>query len=176
MTLLNPDDMTSEACPQLSKSRYLSGLQCLKRLYLQTHRSELADPVSPGQQAIFDSGTSVGELAQKRFPGGALVTEEYFEHRQAERTTRRLLSDSSIPALYEPAFSFEGIRSRIDVLRRAERGRIRSHRGQVHDQRQGRPYPRRRSPGTHSGGGRDTCQKGLPDAHRQFICVPGRRP
>ena len=122
MTLLNPNDMTSHTYPQLSKSRYLNGLQCLKRLYLQTHRSELADPMSMGQQAIFDSGTSVGELAQQRFPGGALVAEEYFEHRQAERTTRRLLSDSSTPALYEPAFSFEGIRSRIDMLRRAGGG------------------------------------------------------
>ena len=114
--------MTSQAYPSLSKSRYLNGLQCLKRLYLQTHHSELADPVSPGQQAIFDSGTLVGELARERFPGGVLVEEEYFEHRQAERTTRRLLSDPLIPALHEPAFSFEGIRSRVDVLARTDGG------------------------------------------------------
>ena len=114
--------MTSQAYPQLSKSRYLNGLQCLKRLYLQTHRSDLADPISVAQQAIFDSGTSVGELAQQRFPGGVLVAEEYYEHRQAERTTRRLLSDPDVPSLYEPAFSFEGIRSRVDVLRRAHGG------------------------------------------------------
>ena len=114
--------MTSQEHPQLSKSRYLNGLQCLKRLYLQTYQSELADPVSIGQQAIFDSGTTVGELARQRFPGGALVAEEYFEHRQAEATTRRLLSDPNVSALYEPAFSFEGIRSRTDVLRRAGGG------------------------------------------------------
>lgn len=119
---MRSDNMTSQEQPQLSKSRYLNGLQCLKRLYLQTHQGELADPVSIGQQAIFDSGTSVGELAPQRFPGGVLVAEEYFEHRQAEVTTRRLLSDPDVPALYESAFSFEGIRSRIDVLRRADGG------------------------------------------------------
>lgn len=119
---MRSNNMTSRSFPHLSKSRYLNGLQCLKRLYLQAHQSELADPVSIGQQAIFDSGTSVGELAQQRFPGGVLVGEEYFEHLQAEATTRTLLSDLDVPALYEPALSFEGIRSRIDVLRRADGG------------------------------------------------------
>ena len=114
--------LPSSVHPQLSKSRFLNGLQCLKRLYLQTHHSELADPVDSGQQAIFDSGTLVGELARERFPGGALVEEEYFEHVQAEKDTRRLISDPSVPALYEPAFSFEGIRSRVDVLTRTDTG------------------------------------------------------
>ena len=114
--------LASKTHSQLSKSRFLNGLQCLKRLYLQTHHSELADPVTPGQQAIFDSGTLVGELARERFPRGTLVEEEYFEQEQAERTTRRLISDPSVPALYEPAFSFEGIRSRVDVLARTDDG------------------------------------------------------
>ena len=114
--------LPSQTHPQLSKSRFLNGLQCLKRLYLQTHHSDLADPVYPSLQAIFDSGTLVGELARERFPGGALVEEEYFEQEQAERTTRSLISAPSVPALYEPAFSFEGIRSRVDVLARTDNG------------------------------------------------------
>ena len=69
-------------------------------------------------------GTSVGELARKRFPGGVLVEEQYFERRQAERATRRLLTDESIPALYEPAFSFESVHTRVDILRRTEDGRF----------------------------------------------------
>ena len=80
--------------------------------------------MSDSQQALFDSGTSVGELARKRFPGGVLVEEQYFERRQAERATRRLLDDESIPALYEPAFSFERVHTRVDILRRAEDGRF----------------------------------------------------
>ena len=102
----------------LSKSRFLAGLQCLKRLYLDCHHRELADPVSSSQQAIFDAGHTVGELARRRYPGGTLVSEQYFEHAQAENRTQALLQDRSVPALYEPAFSFEGIRTRIDVLLR----------------------------------------------------------
>ena len=114
--------MAHGTSPQLSKSRFLAGLQCLKRLYLDCHHPELADPVEAGQQAVFDTGTAVGELARQRFPGGALIAEQYFEHAQALRSTQALLSDASVPSLYEPAFSFQGIRTRVDVLnRRGER-------------------------------------------------------
>ena len=106
--------------PQLSKSRYMAGLQCLKRLYLETYCRELADPIDAGQQARFDSGTGVGELARKRFPGGRLVHEKYYEHEQAARTTRRLLRTVPVPPLYEAAFSFEGIRTRVDVLHKSD--------------------------------------------------------
>ena len=80
--------------------------------------------MSAGQQALFDSGTHVGELARERFPGGRLVEEQYFERRKAELTTQRLLADESIPALYEPAFSHEGVHTRVDILRRAGDGRF----------------------------------------------------
>ena len=89
-------------------------------MYLECRHRDLADPVSASQQALFDSGTSVGELARERFADGVLVEEQYFERRQAERTTQRLLADETIPALYEPAFSFEGVHTRVDILKRAE--------------------------------------------------------
>ena len=102
----------------LSKSRFIAGLQCLKRLYLECNHRELADPVSPGQQAIFDAGTAVGELARRRFPGGILVEEEFLKHAQAVQTTEELLLDPSVPALYEAAFTSDGVRTRVDVLSR----------------------------------------------------------
>lgn len=114
--------MTKQSYPQLSKSRFMAGLQCLKRLYLECHHRDLADPMEPAQQAIFDSGTAVGELARRRFPGGRLVKERYFEQRMAERTTLGLLSDNSVTALYEAAFTYEGVHTRVDILRRTEHG------------------------------------------------------
>ena len=111
--------MVSHRSPQLSKSRYMAGLQCLKRLYLETYRRELADPVDQAQQARFDAGTAVGELARQRFPGGRLVAEQYYEHEQAVRKTRRLLRSDPVPPLYEAAFNFEGIRTRVDVLHKS---------------------------------------------------------
>ena len=108
--------------PTLSKSRFQHGLQCLKRLYLETNHRDLADTLSAGQQAIFDSGTAVGELARQRFPGGILVDESHLDHQQAVETTRALVDDSSVPSIYEAGFTFEAIRTRIDVLERKEDG------------------------------------------------------
>ncbi len=112
--------MTSQNQPQLSKSRFMAGLQRLKRLYLECHHRELAGPVGVGQQAIFESGTAVGELAREMFPGGRLVEEQYYEPREAEKMTVRPLSDDSVPSLFEPAFTFEGVHARVDILRRTE--------------------------------------------------------
>ena len=104
--------------PSLSKSRFQYGLQCLKRLYLESYHQELADPVDPGLQARFDTGTAVGEVATRRFPGGRLIEETHMEHDQAVETTESLLTDPDVPALYEAAFTFQGIRTRVDVLSR----------------------------------------------------------
>ena len=65
---------------------------------------------------MLDSGTRVGELARQRFPGGVLISEEPQRHADAVDSTARAMQDTSIPALYEAAFTFEGIRTRVDVL------------------------------------------------------------
>ena len=108
--------------PGLSKSRFQYGLQCLKRLYLETYRRDLADPVSSERQAIFDTGHAVGELARQRFPGGTLVDETHFEHHRAVETTKSLLHQTEIPAIYEAGFTFQGIRTRVDILKGNGRG------------------------------------------------------
>ena len=104
--------------PLLSKSRFQYGLQCLKRLYLECYHRELADPVDAGLQARFDTGAAVGKLARQRFPNGRLIEKTHLEHDQAVGTTQALLADPGVPALYEAAFTFQGIRTRIDVLKR----------------------------------------------------------
>ncbi len=104
----------------LSKSRFQAGLQCMKRLYLETYNRDLADPIDPATQAVFDTGNAVGEKARLRFPGGTLVGESHMEHARAVTTTLALLSDPSVPALYEAAVNFEGIRARFDILVRKD--------------------------------------------------------
>jgi len=44
-------------------------MQCEKSLFLHFFKPELRDEISDSQQAIFDTGHNVGELAQQRFPG-----------------------------------------------------------------------------------------------------------
>ena len=56
-------------------------------------------------------------MARQRFPFGRLIEEPYFEHTQALKSTQVLLADTSFPALYEAAFAFESIRTRVDILR-----------------------------------------------------------
>jgi len=104
--------------PKLSKSRFGAGLQCLKRLYLECYSRELMDPVDEAQQALFDTGTNVGELARERFPSGLLISEQYYEHGLAGESTQKAISNMHVPAIYEAAFTFEDIRVRVDVLRR----------------------------------------------------------
>ncbi len=100
----------------LSKSRFQYGLQCLKRLYLESYHWGLADPVDAGQQARFDMGDVVGETARRRWPDGVLVDESHLEHDQAVERTRALLAEPAPAPLFEAAFAFEGIRVRVDIL------------------------------------------------------------
>jgi len=102
--------------PLLSKSRFMTGLQCHKALYLSCYHYDLADPVGPDQQAIFDMGTKVGELARDIYPGGTLIKENHFQHQQAVKSTQKALQDTTIPAIYEAAFLYDDIRIRADIL------------------------------------------------------------
>ena len=110
--------MTSSTNPNLSKTRFTAGLQCLKLLYLDTYSRELVDPVSDSQQALFDAGTDVGVLARQRFPNGLLIEAPYNAHSRAVISTSRALSNAFVPAIYEAAFTYEGIRIRVDILSR----------------------------------------------------------
>ena len=110
--------MSQRVGPQLSKSRFLGGLQCLKRLFLECYHRDLADVVGSGQQGFFDSGTAVGELARQRFPNGLLILEDHLNHSDAVQSTARAIADNTVPAIFEAAFTLEGIRIRVDVLKR----------------------------------------------------------
>ena len=103
---------------RLSKSRFLSGLQCQKRLYLEIHAPELATPADPDRQALIDMGTAIGALARRRYPGGILVTETHRQSRAAVQRTAELIQDPSVPAIFEGAFVHRDTLVRVDVLQR----------------------------------------------------------
>ena len=107
--------------PRLSKSKFLSGLQCPKRLYLEIHQPSLATPPDASMQAILDMGTEIGILAQQRFPGGVLVKSGFRQREAAIAETAALLQDSEIPAIFEGAFEHDGVLVRVDVLERVQR-------------------------------------------------------
>ena len=106
------------AFARLSKSKFLSGLQCHKRLYLEIHQPFLATKPDAATQAMFEMGTEVGALARSRFPGGVLVTAGYRQTEAALAQTAALIQDLSVPAIFEAAFLHEGVLIRADVLER----------------------------------------------------------
>jgi predicted RecB family nuclease len=100
----------------ITKSRYLAGTQCLKRLYLMAYSPELAEQRDESDQAIIDQGQEVGLLAQQMFPGG--LTVDCRDREQAIRMTRELVANPEVPAIFEGAFEHRGVFARVDILHR----------------------------------------------------------
>ena len=58
---------------RLTKSRFVSGCQCVKRLYWQVHEPELAAQPDAATDAIIVQGREVGLLARQLLSGGVEV-------------------------------------------------------------------------------------------------------
>lgn len=105
----------------LSKTLYMKGLQCHKALWLQKYRPELKEGVSESQQAIFDSGTDVGVLAQQLFPSGVEVPYGGLSPAEQVAMTKDLIVGGST-TIYEAAFSFNNIFVKVDILHFGDNG------------------------------------------------------
>ena len=102
---------------KLSKSRFVAGVQCLKRLYWQVHEPELATEPDASAYAIMEQGREVGMLARQLFPGGVEVVSDGGLD-QAIRATRELVANPEVPAIFEGTFENGGVLVRVDVLQR----------------------------------------------------------
>ena len=99
----------------LSKSKYLVGTQCPKRLWLESHRRDLMPPVSPAQERVFSAGHEVGRLARERFPGGILIEEDPLRWRDAVVATKAAI-DVGARILFEPCLLHADTISRADIM------------------------------------------------------------
>ena len=82
----------------LTKSRYLAGLQCLRRLWLSVNQPpDWEEPASGSSQ---DIGIEIGLKAHLLFPGGLLVDEMPWQHEEAVARTQVLMADPSVPAIF----------------------------------------------------------------------------
>lgn len=104
---------------RLSKSKFLSGLQCHKRLYLELHQPELADEPDAQTEAAFELGQEIGQLARRRFPGGVLVSQDHAHLAEAVKETASLVKNPAVPAIFEATFVHDGVLVRVDILKRA---------------------------------------------------------
>ncbi len=76
----------------ISKSKYMAGVQCLKRLYLLVHDPQIGGGKTAADFALMDQGRQVGKLAHQLFPGGVEVRAG--DPEEAIRTTRELVSQT----------------------------------------------------------------------------------
>jgi hypothetical protein len=102
---------------RLSKSKFVAGCQCLKRLYWQVHEPELAAEPDPASEAIIEQGREIGLLARQLFPGGVEVDGSGGLD-QSIRATRELSTNREVPAIFEGTFEHNGVLVRVDVLQR----------------------------------------------------------
>jgi Domain of unknown function(DUF2779) len=108
------------ASQHLTKSRYMAGLQCPRRLWLVVHDPLPYEDPAPGSP--LDMGQVIGTKAHLLFPGGVPITEEPWQHAQAAARTAALMDDARVPAIFEAAFEHDGIRIRVDVMERLGNG------------------------------------------------------
>lgn len=113
--------MAMQAPAVLSKSRFLAGLQCRKRLWTEVHAPDLVPPVDAATRALFDQGHEIGRLATELFPGGLEVGPRTRQWDALITATQRALSQRR--PLYEAAFRSGGAACRVDILVPADGGR-----------------------------------------------------
>jgi hypothetical protein len=104
----------------LSKSTFMAGIQCQKRLYLSKFRRDLLpEEVDEQQQAIFDAGIDTGLLAQQLFPNGIDASPlTPFDYQKSVKRTQSYLMTNDV--IYEACFQYEGALCAIDILVRKD--------------------------------------------------------
>ena len=110
--------MLPPAIPFLSKSRYLTGLQCHKRLWWEVHETH-APELTPDENTLvaFDVGRQVGAAARERVPGGVLILGKASEGALKVDRTRKAL-DEGASVVYEATFEHEKVFVSVDILER----------------------------------------------------------
>jgi hypothetical protein len=103
----------------ISKSKFISGLQCHKLFWVYYHDKQRIPETDPSTQALFDQGQQVGELATTLFPGGIKIGwGEGFE--AAIEQSKRALQERR--PIYEASFGYGRAFARADILDPVENG------------------------------------------------------
>lgn len=99
----------------LTKSKYLNGLHCHKRLWTEAKHPERVAAPPESLQRIFDQGIEVGVQARGEFPEGVLVdTASSID--SVERTQEAIKSGAS--CIFEATFVYDDILVRCDILQK----------------------------------------------------------
>jgi hypothetical protein len=97
----------------LSKTAFLAGRQCPKRLWCETRVPEQVPAPDDTRRAIIEQGLEVGALARRLYPGGVDVSRAGTVGEML-RLTRDLLAQRRV--IFEGVFSAAGGHARADIL------------------------------------------------------------
>lgn len=97
----------------LSKSKYLRGLQCPKLLWYEYNRKSDIPKPGPAVQFAFAEGKRVGQQSQRLFPDGIVVEREWVPQKQAEKSLEALKSRKP---LFEAGFVYNRAYALADIL------------------------------------------------------------
>ena len=120
--------LTSRA--PLSKSRFVHSQQCLLYAWIETRTDLPRAEVSAADQARFDAGNEVGEVARQRWDDrelaagrepGVRVTDNPMEYALGARQTADAIANGA-RVIHEATLTHGGAKARIDVLERLDDG------------------------------------------------------
>ena len=98
----------------LSKSKYCCGVQCKKKLWLETYKSEVKD--ESDNESVLDNGTRVGELAKGLF--GKYKDVEFNENlSKMIDDTNEYLKEEKV-TITEASFNYNGNFCSVDILKK----------------------------------------------------------
>ena len=100
----------------ISKSKYMSGLQCPKYMWYQVHAREDIPEPDFSTRFMFHQGHLVGEYAKKLFPDGIDLGKMRDIREQLEKT-RAVLAERK--PVFEASISSGNVYSRVDILKPA---------------------------------------------------------
>lgn len=107
---------------RLTKSKFITGLRCNKKLYLECYKPHLAMPLSETEQTRINESIYIGNIARDIYKNGCLI-HTYNNLEALERTKEALLS-SEVNTIYEAAFVYDDIFIRADILLKNDDGQI----------------------------------------------------
>ncbi len=104
---------------RLSKSRFMAGLHCERRLWLLVNRPEDKREPTVAEQRRMDFGIEFGREVTRLFPGGVEITADY-RHPQEALDATAISLQGGAPALFEAAFLHHDVLIRADVMKRSD--------------------------------------------------------
>ena len=99
----------------LTKSKYLHGLQCHKRLWYEKNHPERALSLTRAEHRRFRQGREVGERARTLFRGGRLISARSLAE-SAEQT--QIAIRDGVSCIFEVTFIFDNTWVRCDILQK----------------------------------------------------------